>query len=870
MKTTLYRALPNFAVRLLLAVGLSAALVPSALGAPPDGARPIAPGSAAEIRLALRKLRVVGSALYIAAHPDDENTALLGEWSRGRLVRAGYLALTRGDGGQNLIGSEIGEQLGVIRTQELLAARRVDGAEQMFTRAIDFGYSKTSEESLAIWGADAVLADVVYAIRRFRPDVIACRFPTNGAGGHGHHTASAIVAGEAFTAAADPTRFPEQLKSVSTWQAKRLVWNMWRPDLSKRDPKAPPLVGVDLGAYNALLGRSYGEIAAEGRSLHKSQGFGSSEDHGARTDYFEPVAGERATKDLFDGVDLTWARVPGGGDVDRELAKAEKEFDPEHPDSIVPALLRARKALAKIESNPDAARKRTELDALVRSCLGLWMEAVAQSPSASPGGEVKVKASIINRSRSTVKLERIDMPFGGVAREPEVAKPDSAKSDVVTKEEATAETPEVRNRELAPGRPVTAESTFRLPDDVAPTQPYWLRNRPGKGLWNPDPAIAAGSAEAPAPLVALFRLDVSGEKFAWDVAIASRSTDPVAGERWRPFEIAPPVTLRFDEGVFVFPTPATKEIVVVVRSSEAPLEGTVRLELPAGWRADPAKAAVSFAAKESEKSVRFVVHPPAAASSGVVAAVVEAGGASYRNRLVRIDYPHIPGQTLFPPAEAKLVRTDVRTFAREIGYVTGPGDSIPEALRQIGAKVTLLSDDDLESAPLARFDAIVTGIRAWNTRPRLLGAKKRLVEYAEAGGTFVVQYQTAEKELVDAIGPWPFTISRDRVTVEEAPVRFTKPGHPLLSRPNIIAEADFDAWVQERGLYFANPWDPRYETPLSSNDPGEPAKDGGLLFARVGKGAFVYSGYSFFRQLPAGVPGAYRLFANIVSAGREK
>ncbi|HEY3350130.1 MAG TPA: PIG-L family deacetylase [Thermoanaerobaculia bacterium] len=846
---------------------LPRALAAAALLLASGAARAAAPSetlSASEIALQLKKLNVVGTALYVAAHPDDENTAFLAWGAKGRLLETGYLSVTRGDGGQNLIGNETGELVGVLRTQELLAARRIDGARQFFTRAIDFGYSKNPQETFAIWGHEQVLSDVVWIIRSFRPDVIVTRFPSTGEGGHGNHTASAILAGEAFAAAADPKRFPEQLKWVKPWQAKRLLWNVFRFGADAPRNAAPGQVTLDLGAYNALLGRSYTEIAGQSRSMHKSQGFGAAERRGVWMNDFKLVAGEPATSDLFEGVDLSWKRYgEKGEEVGKILRRVEEGFRATEPAASVPGLVEAWTAFGRLieagappdappfssspskksessSSDPLLAAKRAEVVEAIRACLGLWTEAVAADVSAAPGAEVKVATMILNRSNVPAALEKVEVthaaaPLAGGA--------------------------------LAPNEPLRGTATVALPPDAAITQPYWLRAPAGKGLYAvPDPTLVGRPENAP-PLVARFAVQVAGASIPFETPVVFRRTDPVKGEVYRPFEIVPPVTANFDEKVYAFGSGAAKTVRVTLVAGAPNVTGVLRLKAPAGFRVSPAEAPFALAARNEEKAVAFTVTPPAGHASGTLAAETTVAGKADSRSLVRVDYPHIPVQTLFPPAEARVLRIDVKAPRLPVGYVMGSGDAGPDALKQMGYTVTLLSDDELETGDLSRYTAVVAGIRAFNTRPRLKQAVKRLEAYAEGGGTVVVQYNTTGDLVTDELGPWPIKLSRDRVTVEEAPVTFTKPDSPLLNFPNKLSPADFDGWVQERGLYFAGSWDPKYETVLATHDPGESDKPGGLLYGRVGKGAWVYTGYAFFRQLPAGVPGAYRLFVNLVSAG---
>ena len=859
MTSRFRRALAVFAV-LSLAAGAARAASPREN-----------PG-ASEIELQLKKLNVVGSVLYVAAHPDDENTAFLAWGAKGRLLEAGYLSVTRGDGGQNLIGNETGELVGVLRTQELLAARRIDGARQFFTRAIDFGFSKNPEETFAIWGHDQVLSDVVWIIRSFRPDVIVTRFPTTGEGGHGNHTASAILASEAFTAAADPKAFTWQLKWVAPWQPKRLLWNVFRFGADAPRNAASGEIALDLGGYNALLGRSYTEIAGQSRSMHKSQGFGAAERRGAWLNDFKLILGDPANEDLFEGVDLTWARYGEQGKAVGEiLRKVEGDFRPTDPAASVAGLVEAWTAIGRlIETGSDPANspskkisetssnegtrrgegpkqtdpllraKRAEVVDAIRACLGLWTEAIAAEPSAAIGAEVKAATMILNRSAFPATLDKIEItgaaaPLAGGA--------------------------------LLPNEPLRGEATLVLPPDAAVTQPYWLREPAGKGLYNVDDPKLVGRPENAPPLVARFFVSVAGASVPFETPVVFRRTDPVKGEIYRPFDVVPPVTANFDDKVYAFGSDAPKTVRVTLVAGAPKVSGALRLVAPAGFRVAPAEVLFELTTKGEEKAVSFTLTPPHGLASGTLAAETKVGGKTDSRSVVRVDYPHIPLQTLFPPAEARVLRIDVKAPHAPVGYIMGSGDTGPEALRQMGYSVTLLSDDELETGDLSHYSAIVAGIRAYNTRPRLKQATKRLEAYAEGGGTVLVQYSTTGDLVTDELGPYPFKLSRDRVTVEEAPVTFLKPAHSLLNFPNRLSPADFDGWVQERGLYFAGSWDPKWETVVSSHDPGESDKPGGLLFAKVGKGAWVYTGYAFFRQLPAGVPGAYRFFVNLVSAG---
>jgi LmbE family N-acetylglucosaminyl deacetylase len=805
---------------------------------------------AAELQLALRKLTVVGGALYVAAHPDDENTAMLAWLANDRLYRTAYLSVTRGDGGQNLIGEEKGALLGLIRTHELLAARNIDGAEQMFTRAIDFGYSKSPEETLEIWGHDAVLGDVVWAIRKFQPDVIVTRFPTTGEGGHGHHTASAILAEEAFAAAGDPTKYPEQLRYVRTWQPKRIFWNRFSfgRQIDPNDPAVAKSLRVDLGTYNSLLGRAYTEIAAESRSQHKSQGFGSAERRGTLLNYYDHRGGEPAAKDLFEGVDASWSRYPNGDRVGSILQRAADAFDPKKPEASVPLLIQALNVLDQLRATqewsdvnkPWLETKRLEILDVIRDCAGLAIDVAAADSTITPGGELPVSVTVVNRSDYPFRLSMVASLYAQPSKAP--------------------------GTRLENNKPVKTDLLLRLPSNHELSQPYWLRSAPTQGLYSVSDRTLIGVPRNPPAIPINVSLDDDAmNTLIFTVPVVFRRTDPVRGEQIREVAVVPDVTATLGSGVYLFPDSKPRPVTVNLHSFGAS-EASVRLMLPAGWKAEPATANVKLTGKGDEVRVPFTVTPAAGETTAQLTAEVNGKVAS---ALTDIEYDHIPAQRLFNDIGARLVRADVKRNGNRIGYVMGSGDEVPNVLRQVGYDVTLLSDADLDRGDFSMFDAVVTGVRAYNTRQRLREAHEKLMQYVANGGTVVVQYNTGNglSDLVVQIpGPYPFKISRDRVTVEEAPVRFVDPNHAVLTTPNKITAADFSGWIQERGLYFTTEWDPKYTTVLASNDPGEPEKAGGQLVARHGKGVFIYTAYAWWRQLPAGVPGALRAFVNLVSA----
>jgi LmbE family N-acetylglucosaminyl deacetylase len=811
--------------------------------------------NAAELQKQLDRLQVVGSVLYVAAHPDDENTAVLAALSKGRNLRTAYLSITRGGGGQNLIGPELGEGLAAIRTQELLAARRLDGAEQFFTSAVDFGFSKTAEESLRIWHHDKVLGDVVRTFRTFRPDVILTRFPPDERAGHGHHMASALLAIEAFQAAADPARFPEQLKAgLRPWQATRLLWNHYR--FSDDAPKPPPgSLTLELGAFDPLLGKSYGELAAESRSQHRSQGFGVLAQRGQREESFELLAGRAAKSDLFEGIDLGWSRFPGAGDVATRLREARRDFHPEHPAASLPPLLRALQALRALpvilQAEPLVQAKVAELEEALRVAAGLWVEAIANRQSAAPGDPLTVNAVVLPRGGGPLVLESLDL---------EAVRPDGTRS-LESRKVGTA---------LSDNAPSKVTFTFTVPGDTPLSEPHWLGG-PGADTW-------AGRPESPAPFRLRARVALpQGGLGSFDVVVPVqfRFRDPVLGERYQPLAVVPAALVNLEENVQIFAGPGAQEVRLKVLAGAATVTGRVRLQVPADWQVEPRERAFALTRAGAEQELSFRLRPPAQTASGELRAEVDTGsGFSAAHSLVKLDHPHIPLQTLLPEAKVRLERFDLKHNGHRIGYVMGAGDEIPQALRRIGYEVVLLSDEALAREDLAGFDAIVLGIRAYNTRPALLTLKERLHAYVAAGGTEVVLYTVNTgfpginaAMVTDAIGPFPFKVGRKRVTDETAPVHFLQPGHPLFHWPNELSARDFDGWIQERSLYHAEGWDARYVPLLGMADPGEAEDQGALIVAKHGKGQYVYTGLAFFRQLPDGVPGATRLFANLLALG---
>lgn len=834
---------------------------------------------AGELQHKLKKLQVLASVLYMAAHPDDENTAMISYLANDRLARTGYLALTRGDGGQNLIGPEQRELMGLIRTHELLQARNTDGGEQFFTRANDFGYSKNPEEAFSIWERDKILADAVWAIRKFRPDVIITRFPPTSAAGHGHHTASAILAAEAFDLINDPNYqiTTEDLIDPDgmTWQPKRVLWNCYSR-INGRFTNQPPdsLKGVSvttkLSSYNPLLGKSHTVIAAESRSMHKSQGFGASRNRDERIDYLAHVKGDLATEDLFDGIDLTWNRIAGGSEVDALLKEAYAQFNPENPSEIVPILLKVRKklvALSTLRSSGEidkdteywATIKLRDLDDVILGCLGLWLEATGTEFSATNGDSVQIAVEALNRSDISVELKEVNFHF--LHKDFSYTPDGTPLRNPVTFENDSL--PRVLENE----KMLLTYFSFPIPDDTPISQPYWLIEKPTKGVYQVENQNLIGLPENPPAVEAMFHLKINGEEVIISKPVEYKWRKADEGELYRDFIITPKVMVNVQEKVYMFSSEEAQTISLTLKSGSINQSGSVSLDLPDTWQVEPSSQDFNLENKDQEITLDFQVFPPTQAEESILKVQLNLEG---QNKLARgfqtIEYAHLPILTVFPEAEAKLVRLDLQTGGKKIGYIEGAGDDIPRSLRQVGYDVTILTEKELQE-DLSVYDAIAVGVRAFNLQEgRLAYYHQKLLDYVEQGGVLVMQYHTPWRMQVENLGPYPFQISRGRVTVEEAPINFVNKKHPLLNTPNEITEADFEDWVQERGLYFSDEWDEHYETVLSSKDPNEESDlEGGLLYTKFGEGIFIYTGYSFFRELPAGVAGAYRLFANLLA-----
>jgi LmbE family N-acetylglucosaminyl deacetylase len=786
----------------------------------------------------LHSFQEMGSVLYVAAHPDDENTLLIAYLARGRNYRTAYLSLTRGDGGQNVLGPEFGAELGVARTQELLAARRLDGGRQFFSRAVDFGFSKDNRETLNIWDRQQVLSDVVRVIREFRPDVVITRFSPVPGGTHGHHTASTVLAMETFKLAGDPKAFPEQ--QLAPWQPKRILWN-------SRD-SGTNIIRMDVGGTDPVTGESFAEVAARSRAMHKTQGFdnfrGFGGGGGARSEFFQLLDGEPATNDIMDGVDTTWDRMPGGAAIGTLAGEVIAQFNPQDPAASVPALLKLRSELVALpNTDPVVIEKRAQLDRILQACLGLEVETTIPQAEVVPGEQMKLKHSAT--VHSSIPVRWLGARYPG------------------NKGELTYAI------ELHANQQASLDSVQTLPANTPLSQPYWLRAEGTPGTFRVDEATLIGRPENPPAFPVEQVFEVGGQTLVVPdepvQLMAGRSEDQAR----RRLDVIPPVSLSLGSEVELFAPGKSRPVEVEVTTFRTGAAGTLQLEVPAGWKVNPATQPFHLGAVGEHVKFKFTVTAPAEPATAKLFASAGIGGVRYNNERVEINYPHIPLQLLQPPASLKAVCLDLAIRGRKVGYLPGAGDSVADSLKQMGYTVTALTDADLTPERLHGFDAVVIGVRAFNVRTNLAAHLPGLFAYVEAGGTVVAQYnRPGRDQKIDQLAPYSLQLSNDRVTDENAAVTFLAPDHPVLNKPNKITAADFAGWVQERGIYFPNQWDEHFTPILACSDPGEAPLKGGLLVAKYGKGYYVYTGLVFFRELPAGVPGAYRLFANLVSLGK--
>lgn len=860
-------------VRLLLALSLCVPASAAAQGAVDPNHGVVA------VAQQLRGLGSVKRVLIIGAHPDDEDTSLLTLLVRGLGADAAYLSLNRGEGGQNLIGPELGVGLGLVRTEELLAARRLDGAEQFFSRAFDFGYSKSVEETFRFWPRDSLLADVVDVVRRFRPQVIVSTFSGTPRDGHGQHQVAGILAREAFDVAGDPGRFPgQQAGGLEPWTPLKLY-------RSTRFDRDATTLTVETGRLDPLFGRSYYQIAMASRSQHRSQDMGRIESLGPRSTNLQLLESRVATgsagtdTSLFDGVDTTLAGLLG------EIPKANTRNALEEglheylvrvnrarhllgngsSATVVSALSDALISLRSVLELADAAGPRAselrfaldqdehKLEVALSEAAGVIAEAFSDDDLLVPGQQFEVEVQIWNGGDSEVGLDELVLRAPpGWTIEP------SGRQDV----------------ELPPGTLASHRFALTVPDDAEFTKPYFLRASIGSGIyhWPADESVRTRPFDPPF-IKAHAELSIAGTSVERVAAAVYRFADQAIGEIRRPLYVVPVVSVEIVPRTAVWPLGEDEGLTFSVGlTGEAPdgVEGVTFLEVPTGWTVTPSRASFELPAPGRATTVDFQVTPGSLIEAGrfEIRAVAETtDGRRFDIGYSIIDYPHTQRRLLFEDAAARIEAIDL-AIERDlrIGYVPGAGDAVAEAIGALGISVDILDDRAVGAGDLAAYDAIVVGIRAYETNPVLVANNDRLMKWVHAGGTLIVQYQQYGYFNGDHAA-YPLSADRphDRVTDESAPVTILVPEHPVFNHPNRIGPRDFDGWVQERGLYFASEWDEQYEVLLETADPGEDAKRGGLLVARYGDGLYVYTGLSLLRQLPAGVPGAYRLLANLLS-----
>ncbi len=783
--------------------------------------------SSSEIFQQIKKLNVLGSVLYIAAHPDDENTRLLAWLANEKLYRTGYLSITRGDGGQNLIGDEQGIELGLIRTQELLSARRIDGAEQFFTRAYDFGYSKSPEETFAFWDKQKILSDVVWVIRKFQPDVVICRFPTTGEGGHGHHTASAILAEEAFKLAGDPEKFKEHFKyGVKPWKAKRLLWNSF--NFGNTNTQSADQFKMDAGGFNALLGKSYGEIAAESRSQHKSQGFGVPRSRGTQLEYFKTIEGNAPVTELLDGIQTGWDRVNNSA-LKNLIDTIIKNYSFVAPENSVPRLVKLYHDLSLLDDIYWRNQKMKDVLKLIEAAGGLYLEATTSQLYGVQDDSLKFLVTVNNRSG--IPIKNLDVHVGN--------------------------THYFLAKDLKKNENIRQNISFLVAQDAQITQPYWLEEPLEKGSFNVNMQEQIGKPENDLAGIT-FTVEIEGQKISFVKPIQYKSNDPVKGEQYQPLALLPKVEIKYEKENYLSINNSVVKPLVKLKSNGKEIINnyTIKQNHSNKWRMQSA----SFVHQSKEQN-----------NSEKISAMANRGSELYDSYSKTISYDHIPEITYFPKAKANLIKVDFKIAGDKVGYIAGAGDKVPEALQQMGYTVTLLKETDITENNLKQFHAIVTGVRAYNVHEWLSNSYDILMTYVNNGGVLLVQYNTNNNvgPLKAKISPYPFVISRNRVSEEDAKVNFLQPSHRLLNYPNIITDKDFEGWVQERSIYHAENLDSNYQTLISMKDTGEKDHNGSLIVADYGKGKFIYTGISFFRQLPAGVPGAYRLMANLIASRKN-
>lgn len=809
------------------------------------GQQPQKPNSV-EIYNQIKKLNFLGSVLYVAAHPDDENTRMISYLANDMNARTGYLSLTRGDGGQNLIGPQLRELLGVIRTQELIEARKIDGGEQFFSRANDFGFSKNPDETLDIWDKNKVLADVVWTIRKFQPDIIINRFDHRSPGTtHGHHTSSAMLSVESFKLTNDPKVYPEQLKYVTPWQVKRQFFNpsWWFYGSQEKFDAAnkSKFTKLETGVYYTGIGKSNQEIAALSRSRHQSQGFGSTGVRGEETEYLELINGEtpKERDNLFDGIDTSWNRVKNGKPIGDLVSSIISKYDFSNPSASIPDLVKAYSMINSLEEDHWKTIKLAAIKNIIASCSGLYLEAVSNEQEATPGSTIKVTLEAINRCSVDMQLVNITtLPDNKTIAQNTILKNNSDQKIGLQ---------------------------LQLPNDIEYTQPYWLKEKATVGMYTVSNQEIIGIPDIIRNVKVVFNVKINGVEIPFERTVVYKYNDGVKGEMYNFLDVVPEITTSILERVLIFRDTKSKMIPVKVRAGKDDVKGNLQLELPKSWTVSPKEIPFTLDKKGNEQTFYFEVTPPVNPEEVTAKSVATFDGKRFDKDETIIDFSHITKQMVLKPAESKFIRMDLKTSGDAIAYIMGAGDEVPESLAQMGYKVSILKPEEITPQKLDSFNTVITGIRAYNTVSALANKQSILFNYVKSGKNMIVQYNTNGKLVTDKIAPYPLKLSNDRVTEENAKITFLAPNHPVLNTPNKISENDFKGWTQEQGLYYPDEYDPAFTPIISSHDKGESPKNGALLVAPYGKGYYIYTGLSFFRELPEGVSGAYRLLSNIIS-----
>lgn len=787
--------------------------------------------NAVEIYEQVQKLNFLGKVLYVAAHPDDENTKLITYFSNYYHAQTAYLSLTRGDGGQNLIGTELREKLGAIRTQELLAARRIDGGKQFFTRANDFGFSKEPNETFSIWNKNEVMEDVIQVIETFRPDIIINRFSHNTPGTtHGHHTASAMLSLEAYDLVKHQ---PKRIFFNTSW------WFYGSQEAFDAADKSK-LLAINSNVYYPLKGKSNNEIAALSRSQHKCQGFGTLGSRGDETEYLELLKGDLPSNtNLFEGIDTSWNRVKGGNEIGTILYEIEKNFNFGNPSVHIPNLIKAYDLIQNLEDSHWKNSKSKQIIKIIEACSGLFMEAVADTETTTKDSNFNINIEVINRSQSNAKLISVKA----------LQLPILTKNALLKNNEKTS----FPIKNVIIGETVDYSNLF------------WLKEQKTEGMYRVSDKAIRILPEISSNFPVVFTIEIEGKTIEFIKNICYKFNNPDDGETYVPFTVLPDVTTKIEPEVIIFNGTQTKEITVSVKAHKANAKGVLSLNIPTDWKVNPKEIPFEITTKNEEKKFTFTLYPTKPEIATKLSAKAQIGNQTFDNKLITIQYPHIPKQTILVPSESKLVKLDIEIKGKNIGYIMGAGDEVNKNLEHLGFKVSTIHPNEISTEKLQQYDAVILGIRAFNVVEELKYKNKILFQYVENGGNLIVQYNTTNNLITKEIAPYNLELSRDRVTDENAKVTFVTPNHKVLNQPNKITEKDFTGWVQEQGLYYPNKWSSEFIPILASNDEGESSKTGGLVIAKFGKGNYIYTGLSFFRELPEGVSGAYRLLANMIA-----